>query len=225
MDIWEANSVASAFTPHPCTSTGQTRCTGTDCGAGDERLDGLCDKDGCDFNSYRLGNETFFGAGKTVDTSSVFTVVTQFITDDNTATGTLSEIRRIYIQNGTVIQNSAVNVANVDPVNSITDDFCTAVKTEFNDTNDFATKGGLTKIGTALEDMVLVMSLWDDHSASMLWLDSDYPVDGDASTAGIARGTCATTSGVPSDVESNNADASVIYSNIKFGDLNSTYTA
>jgi len=25
--------------------------------------------------------------------------------------------------------------------------------------------------------MVLVMSLWDDHEAYMLWLDSDYPLD------------------------------------------------
>jgi cellulose 1,4-beta-cellobiosidase len=25
--------------------------------------------------------------------------------------------------------------------------------------------------------MVLVMSLWDDHYAHMLWLDSDYPTD------------------------------------------------
>ena len=25
--------------------------------------------------------------------------------------------------------------------------------------------------------MVLVMSLWDDHDANMLWLDSDYPLD------------------------------------------------
>ena len=39
----------------------------------------------------------------------------------------------------------------------------------------------------------------------MLWLDSSYPVDADASKPGVARGTCATSSGVPSDVESNNA--------------------
>ena len=24
---------------------------------------------------------------------------------------------------------------------------------------------------------VLVLSLWDDHEAHMLWLDSDYPLD------------------------------------------------
>lgn len=25
--------------------------------------------------------------------------------------------------------------------------------------------------------MVLVMSIWDDHEANMLWLDSTYPTD------------------------------------------------
>ena len=89
MDIWEANSVSTAFTPHPCSVSGQTQCSGTDCGDGSARYSSVCDKDGCDFNSYRMGNQNFFGAGKTVDTSQKITVVTQFITNDNTATGTL----------------------------------------------------------------------------------------------------------------------------------------
>ncbi|ELU36377.1 glycosyl hydrolase family 7 domain-containing protein [Rhizoctonia solani AG-1 IA] len=29
--------------------------------------------------------------------------------------------------------------------------------------------------------VVLVMSIWDDHAAHMLWLDSNYPLDRDAS--------------------------------------------
>jgi cellulose 1,4-beta-cellobiosidase len=56
----------------------------------------------------------------------------------------------------------------------------------------------------------------------MLWLDSTYPVD--STSAGAKRGTCATTSGVPSDVEANNADSSVNYSNIKFGPIGSTFS-
>ncbi|PVF91003.1 hypothetical protein CPB86DRAFT_857668, partial [Serendipita vermifera] len=39
-----------------------------------------------------------------------------------------------------------------------------------------------------------------------------------------ARGTCPTDSGKPADVESQQANASVIFSNIKFGDIGSTYT-
>ena len=32
MDIWEANSQATAYTPHPCDTVGQERCEGKDCG-------------------------------------------------------------------------------------------------------------------------------------------------------------------------------------------------
>jgi cellulose 1,4-beta-cellobiosidase len=82
-------------------------------------------QDGCDFNPYRLGDTTFFGNGSAnkvpslpiglgsayplrisqgcphttalqVDSTKVFTVVTQFITSDGTATGDLIEIRRKY---------------------------------------------------------------------------------------------------------------------------------
>ena len=71
--------------------------------------------------------------------------------------------------------------------------------------------------------VVLVMSLWDDHDVHMLWLDSDYPLNKSTSTPGVARGTCATTSGAPKDVEGNHPDASVTYSNIKVGEIGSTY--
>jgi cellulose 1,4-beta-cellobiosidase len=71
--------------------------------------------------------------------------------------------------------------------------------------------------------MVLVMSLWDDHYANMLWLDSSYPTDKDPSSPGIARGDCATSSGVPADLESGQASSQVIYSNIKFGPIGSTF--
>merc|ERR1712062_564980 len=65
--------------------------------------------------------------------------------------------------------------------------------------------------------VVLVMSLWDDHYANMLWLDSTYPVD--SSDPGAARGSCATSSGVPADVESQQAKAHVIFSDIKVGPI------
>ena len=45
--------------------------------------------------------------------------------------------------------------------------------------------------------MVLVLSIWDDHAVNMLWLDSDYPTDADASAPGVSRGPCAVTSGTP----------------------------
>jgi cellulose 1,4-beta-cellobiosidase len=227
MDVWEANSVSAAFTPHPCTVQGQTLCTGdTACGT-TSRYSSVCDPDGCDFNSYRMGDTTFYGAGMTVDTTKPFTIVTQFLTDTGTATGTLSEIRRLYVQNGKVIQNSNVNIPGLSSTyDSITTPYCTAQVAAFGDTPDFAAKGGLANMSKAMASgMVLVLSLWDDYAVDMLWLDSDYPTTSSTTTPGVARGSCATTSGVPATIEVTEANASVTYSNIKFGDIGSTYPA
>ncbi|KAG7086412.1 hypothetical protein E1B28_002367 [Marasmius oreades] len=227
MDIWEANMNGAAFTPHVCrgTSGGQTKCSGTDCGdSPDHRYDGLCDKDGCDFNSFRMGDTSFLGPGKTVNTNSKITVVTQFLTSNNSTSGTLSEIRRVYVQNGQVIQNSKTNIAGMDSFDSVTDAFCNAQKTAFGDTNSFEDRGGLAAMGQAFaKGMVLVMSLWDDHEAGMLWLDSNYPLDKSPSTPGVARGTCDSASGDPQTVESQHASASVVFSNVKVGPIGSTF--
>ena len=224
MDIWEANKISTAYTPHPCSIDGQSRCEGTECGVGDARYDGVCDKDGCDFNSYRLGNESFYGPGQLVNTNSKFTVVTQFVTADGTNTGALSEIRRKYVQNGVVIDNSVVDVAGVDPVNSISTDFCTQQKTAFGDTNSFSTKGGLQRMSAAWDaGMVLVMSIWDDHAAEMEWLDAPYPASADPAKPGVSRGTCTSGSGAPETVEKESPNSSVTFSNIKYGPIDSTY--
>src|ERR1700760_4923672 len=97
MDIWEANSISAAVTPHPCTVDGQTMCSGSNCSAAGS-TGGVCDQAGCDFNSFRMGVNNFYGPGMTVDTKQKITVVTQFITDNNSTTGTLSAIRRLYVQ-------------------------------------------------------------------------------------------------------------------------------
>ncbi|KAJ5547631.1 hypothetical protein N7513_004865 [Penicillium frequentans] len=227
MDIWEANSISTALTPHPCDTASQTMCEEDDCGGtySSSRYGGTCDPDGCDFNPYRMGNASFFGPDKIVDTNSKMTVVTQFITDDGTDTGTLSEIKRIYVQDGVVIANSASDVSGVSG-NSITSDFCTAQKTAFGDEDIFAQHGGMSGMSKGLEQgMVLVLSLWDDHYSDMLWLDSDYPTNATASDPGVARGTCSTSSGAPSDIESASASANVVFSGIKFGPIGSTYSS
>jgi len=225
MDIWEANSMAAAYTPHLCSVQGQTRCNGTACGDGNDRYKGVCDKNGCDFNSYRMGNHGFYGKGGSgVDTSKPFTVITQWITKDGTANGDLVEIRRFYKQNGKLIPNSEVSISGMKSYNSVTDQYCNDESTTFGDPNYFEDKGGLKGLGASLaRGHVLAMSLWDDHTANMLWLDSNYPTDVSTSQPGIIRGPCSTSSGVPSDVESQNASASVKYSNIRIGELGSTY--
>jgi len=225
MDIWESNSISEALTPHACSVTGQHRCNGTECGDGAQRDDGVCDKDGADFNPFRLGDKGFYGPGAnfTVDSTQKITVVTQFITSDNTDTGDLVEIRRFYVQNGKTIPTGAVSVGG-KMYDSITDGYVNAQKTLFGDTNTFEAKGGLKAMGEQMANgMVLVMSLWADYAVNMLWLDSDYPPSKPVGTPGVARGTCSTSSGVPSTIIENNPDATVKYSNIKIGTINSTF--
>jgi cellulose 1,4-beta-cellobiosidase len=226
LDVWEANSVSTAYTPHPCDGLEQTRCSGPECGGTDDRYGSQCDPDGCDFNSFRMGDQSFYGPGKTVDTGSKITVVTQFITDTNSTSGTLSEIRRLYVQDGQVIQNSKVNIPGMSPdYDSISQQYCDDAKAAFGDTDSFGDHGGLAGISASMaKGMVLVMSVWDDHAANMLWLDSDYPTDADSSQPGIARGTCPTDSGKPEVIEVEAANSQVTYSNIKFGDIGSTFS-
>merc|ERR1712107_502584 len=71
IDIWEANKISSAYTMHACSEGVQQRCSGTDCGDnGADRFKGLCDKNGCDIQSYRLGNKNFFGPGSNFQVDS-----------------------------------------------------------------------------------------------------------------------------------------------------------
>jgi cellulose 1,4-beta-cellobiosidase len=229
LDIWEANNAATAYTVHPCSLNGPERCDGLACGDGGgwttgHRYDGVCDADGCDFNAYRMGNASFFGKGASfaVDTSRPFSVVTQFLTTDGTDAGDLSEIRRIYVQDGREIPNAESKIRGVTG-GSITDKLCAEQKQAFSDVNDFAKKGALKQMGEAMDrGMVLVLSLWDDTASNMLWLDSSYPSDKPASTPGVTRGPCSTSSGVPSEVRSKYPNAMVKYMNIKYGEIGST---
>ena len=80
---------------------------------------------------------------------------------------------------------------------SINDGMCAEQKVVFEDVDDHGRKGGLKAMGDSMDRSVLsskmgntqntlfsldrghvlVMSLWDDYSVNMLWLDSDYPPD------------------------------------------------
>ncbi|KAF4781587.1 glycosyl hydrolase family 7 [Colletotrichum scovillei] len=125
MDIWEANKISTAYTPHPCQNSAYHSCTGNACGGtySTDRYAGDCDPDGCDFNSYRQGNKLFYGPGSgfTLDTTQKLSIVTQFIKGSD---GVLSEIKRFYVQNGN--------------------------KLAFNDTDVFKAKGGFAKMSEAV---------------------------------------------------------------------------
>merc|ERR1711998_682713 len=185
-------------------------------------MGGICDKNGCVMQSYRLGEKKFFGPGSDfkIDTTKPVQVTTLFITEDNTDSGKLKEVKQLYHQNGQTIEHKMYTV-NGNQHDTITTEFCQDWVAETQDGTNFLEKGGLGSIDTALEKgVVLVMSLWDDHEANMLWLDSIYPTDGQQ--AGSKRGTCSIDSGVPAEVEAQHGDSKVIFSDIKFGPLGST---
>merc|ERR1712070_786432 len=230
-DVWEANSISTAYTAHACNVTEQTRCEGIACGdndpnpggSGGHRFDGVCDKNGCDFQPFRLGKEDFWGAGSdfVLDTTKPVRVITQFLTDDNTDSGKLVEIRRSYRQGDTKIETPSLQIGKKGPFNSLSVDYCNAELELFDDGTNFLEKGGFDATDLAFEKgMVLSLSLWDDHYANMLWLDSSYPADSE--DPGARRGTCATTSGDPKDVESQHPHAFVKYMNIAYGELGTT---
>jgi len=230
-DVWEANSISTAYTAHACNVTEQTRCEGVACGdndpvpggSGGHRFDGVCDKNGCDFQPFRLGNQSFWGAGSgfVIDTTKPVRVTTQFLTNDNTDSGRLVEIKRTYRQGDTKIETPSMKVGNKGPFNSLSVDYCQAELDLMKDGTNFLDKGGFDATDLAFEKgMVLALSLWDDHYANMLWLDSSYPPG--SSAPGALRGVCDTSSGDPKDVESQHAGASVRYMNIAYGELGST---
>ncbi|KAH9820043.1 family 7 glycoside hydrolase [Melampsora americana] len=217
MDILESNALAHAFTPHICSRTGQSTCMGDKCPEGPN---GFCA--GCDFNPHRLGSTEFFGPGKIVDSTLPFKIVTQFITDSN---HDLSEIKRIYVQNGQIIQNAQAIYPELKAYNSIKDDFCSASTELFGGKDQFREKGGLKRLGKSLDDgMVLVLSLWDDKSETdMLWLDGTFPRDADPTKPGVVRGPCTPAEGNTTLIENKYTDAFVQYGNIRIGELDSTY--
>merc|ERR1719265_2595124 len=102
-DMWEGNSISTAYTAHSCNVTEQFRCEGVACGdnadipgGAGHRFDGVCDKNGCDLQTFRMGQKSFYGPGSefAIDSTKPVRVTTQFITDDNTDDGHIVEIRR-----------------------------------------------------------------------------------------------------------------------------------
>jgi len=231
-DMWEGNSISTAYTAHSCNVTEQTRCDGVACGDNDDvpggsgghRFDGVCDKNGCDLQTFRMGEKSFYGPGSnyTIDSTKPVRVTTQFITDDGTDTGSINEVRRTFRQGDTVVELPSLNVGG-KPYNSVSPEYCESARDLFQDGTNFLEKGGFQAVDVSFEKgMVLALSLWDDHYANMLWLDSCYPTNSDESSPGVCRGTCDKASGKPSDVEGTVPHAFVRYMNIRYGEIGST---
>jgi len=121
-----------------------------------------------------------------------------------------------------VIGNSNSSVPGVQG-NSITDKFCSDQKVAFQDPDDHKAKGGLQKMGEALDrGMVLALSIWDDGATEMRWLDSVFPPDEPPSRPGVLRGPCDGSTSNPEYLRTTHSSASVKYMNIRHGEIGST---
>ncbi|KAL8318363.1 hypothetical protein RB597_005574 [Gaeumannomyces tritici] len=201
LDIWEANSAAESIAPHTCNKPGLFKCKGAEC-----ELDGNCDKWGCTYKPYTFGNKNHYGRGKNfrVDTTRPFTVVTQFPTDSR---GVLQAIKRIYVQDGVQIPQAPVNLPQFPNLNSLTQALCDSKPGEARRFNEL---GGLKGMGESMaRGMVLAMSVWWSDGDFMNWLDSP---------------PCSETEGKPSEIVKVQPNPAVVFSNIKWGDINSTFT-
>merc|ERR1719223_2330757 len=232
MDLLEANTKATAFTAHPCKLDGPKQCDGDkECGDKLKGESGFCDKDECGWNSYRMGDSKFWGPGSdyTVDTTKPITVVTQFITSDETDQGDLVEIRQLYVQDGNVIKQSQASALK-NGGDSLTQSLCDESNKKFNATNnDFTDLGGLKQMGKAIgRGMVMSLSIWDDNLGRMLWLDGKKTsVKDEDGQPGVERGPCDFKYGSDDDLQKyaklHGGGVDVIFSNIKYGDIGSTY--
>jgi hypothetical protein len=166
------------------------------------------------------GTVTAGPAEGAVDTTQPFSVGTQFITSDGTDSGDLVEIKRFFIQNGKFIWHPAATNIGAPNMSSITDAYCKQKAAAYNDNANYEVFGGLKRMGEVMDGgMVLVLSQWVDYAEKMLWLDSNDPSTGNPSTPGVARGTCATSSGNPPDVINQQPDATVAFSKISLGPI------
>merc|ERR1719436_140651 len=220
MDIWEANSISNALTPHTCElpngddMIGVFECTDDEMCGVSNRYTSVCDRDGCDFNAYRLGDRTFYGPGDefTVNTLKPMTVTTRWIVEN----WELVELERVYYQDGVEIPQSMVEIEG-SVFNTITDATCTKMRDYWaNKQATFLDKGGMKSMGVSMaRGHVLVMSLWHDDLVQMKWLDAELGED-----PGRTRGSC---SGDQIDFDSPEAhNAYVTFSNVRYGEIGTT---
>ncbi|KAJ9144140.1 Glucanase [Pleurostoma richardsiae] len=151
-----------------------------------------------------MSHEDYYGSELTVDTSQPFTVVTRFKEED----GVLVAIQRAYIQGGRFISNKCLNlVERTARPSSITDEYCCK-----SGASRYLDMGGNQAVGEALDrGMVLAMSLWWDTDTFMNWLDSG------------SNGPCSTTEGNPTVIVEAQPNPVVTFSNIRWGEIGSTY--
>ena len=220
-DVWGGNKQAQAVAIHSCeTDSLFVYATDQECGLGEFRYQGACDGPGCDFNGYRMGSKNFYGPEMTVDSTQTFTLVAQFITSDDTDDGDLQEIKRFFVQGGTVIPDTT---STYTESSSISDEYCAQLTNWTGDKNHHEDVGGLKMMGEAFDrGMVLALSLWDDASGGLQWLDG---ILGNEGEPGALRGRCGEDAIRNVDtLRDTYGTATITYSNIRFGPIRTTTT-
>jgi hypothetical protein len=200
-DIWEANKAATQWAAHACDVKESAYVCESDCSK--------CDTSGCAWNPYRdsaTGKlSDFYGPSKTIDSTKKFTVVTQFISDSGADSGNLKEVRRLWIQGGKLIQTPNKRIWNgTDNVetNVLNDETC-------KNSQQYGSHGGDSAFSASFKrNAVLAMSLWTD--GSMAWLDEG------------GNGECSSPGGKEPIINANR-NSYLEFSNIKFGDIDTTY--
>lgn len=205
-DIWEANSKATSFALHPCKVTGVTPCaTDVDCGVGESRFKGVCDKSGANFNFNREGVKDFYGVGPQfkVDTSKPFRVTTQFW-----ATNTkINRVKQLFTQNNKVIDGG-----------ELTQDRIQQLASKYGETDYFTALGGFNTMSDSFaRQHALILSIWDDAGVNMRWLDSVYPIG--STNPSDYRGPCSSEDTTPNTLRAKYPQAKVVYSDIEVKDL------
>ncbi|KZL85552.1 exoglucanase 1 protein [Colletotrichum incanum] len=211
-DVWNSNANSFSMISKPCIHIDYNVCRGWDCdnayGAGPV----LCDRTGCDYNPYRLGNKSFYGKGKTVDTDKKITVVTRFEED---------QVTQFFIQDGKRIEAPKPTYPNFPEKSGISSKHCSVLAHTFDEPDNFSRVGGYDHHNDALRrPMVLAMSISDDYWTRNLWLDSVYPVD--RVGPGVERGDCPGPFDQPTLPIEPTHNSKVAWSNIRFGPIGTT---
>ena len=183
----------------------------------------ICDKHGCDVNSFYMGGQTFLCVGITVRTSptpsSIMSRPRTTSSPDPRATSAAST-------SGTTGHRQAnTNIPSMDASNSINYSFCRAEGTSFCNTKPFEKLGSIPITGNAFDQgMVVVASFWEDYDPNMLWPGSDYLTDTKSSQPGRSWALpCLPISGILADIRLQKSGATVILFSVEFDLIRLTY--
>jgi len=170
-------------------------------------------------NPYRNGFTDFYDTTGKVSSQKPLTVTTQFLE----LGGELAEVRRTYHQDGKTFELPPVAMSGGKLVNSsLTDEYCEAEEGNYTNASAIpkftSEHGGMRAMGRSLaRGNVLVLSLWNDATSNMLWLDGSL---GNGTNPGDVRGPCG-----KRDESNDLKGASVTFSNFRVGDIGTTAAA